>query len=103
MNEALARLEPAAQTVCNARDVHVAVPGSIPDSSRDLRDFKRRTRDQLFAIRGLRMLGVGLCCSATPEARCLSVFLDPCGTPVDQVVRRIATRNLPLTSHAKPC
>lgn len=75
---------------CEKSGAHVFRLAGIPSTERELIDFKRGVRDDLFAISGLRAHGVGVCCSEMPGARCLSIFLDPCGPPIDEVVRRIA-------------
>jgi hypothetical protein len=68
----------------------LVAPGPRPATEQELVDFKRRVSNELLAIPGLRALGVGLCCPTTPAARCLSLFVDPCGTALDALFHRIA-------------
>jgi hypothetical protein len=90
MAEALGRLEQP-PVACKSPSGHVlVVPGLRPATESELLDFQRRVIDQLRGIAGLRTVAVGMCCMASPDDRCLSLFMDPCGTPVDELFSKMA-------------
>jgi hypothetical protein len=90
LQQALERLGPTTQVSCKKSEAHWITLAGERSTEKELFGFKGRSSAELFAIPGLRMHAVGLCCPEAPARRCLSVFLDPCGAPVDEVIRRIA-------------
>jgi predicted small lipoprotein YifL len=90
MREALGRLGSTEQVSCNDSEVRWLHLAGAASSEKELWSFVQRVREPLRAIPGLRSLGFGICCSDVPAARCITAYLDPCGTPLDEVVSRIS-------------